>query len=378
MNKRITLVHDFLLYHGGAEKVLTHFMDMFPEASIYTLLYDEKKLGHLFPKEKVITSFLQEMPGFLKKRHKWLGVLMPSATEHFDFREYDAVLSSSAAFSKGIIVRPQTTHFCYVHSPARFMWDYQVRYAGELAMGKTSKLLARLLAHYLRIWDSAGADRPDYLIANSQTTRKRIQKYWRRDAEVIYPPLEDSVFNLKKDDVPAIGEKDYFLMVSRLSPYKKVDVAVAVANKMSIPLVVIGDGSEKKRLEALAGPTVKIIPEHINNTILKAYYQNARALIMPQEEDFGLAAVEAMGCGTPVIAYGRGGATETIRDGINGQLFFGQGQEALAHALGIFLKRKEEYHPQEVSASVAPYSEVLFRQRMLDLIESKLTKTSHV
>jgi glycosyltransferase involved in cell wall biosynthesis len=376
--KKITLVHDFLLYHGGAEKVLAHFSDMFPEASIHTLLYDEKALGSVFPKEKVITSFLQEMPSFLKKRHKWLGLLMPSAMEHFDFREYDAVLSSSAAFSKGIIVRPQTTHFCYVHSPARFMWDYQVRYTGELAMGRTSKLMARLLAHYLRIWDSAGADRPDYLIANSQTTKRRIQKYWRRDAEVIYPPLEDSVFNLKKDDVPPIAEKDYFLMVSRLSPYKKVDVGIAVANKMNIPLVVIGDGSERKRLDALKGPTVTIISDHIDNKKLKAYYQNARALIMPQEEDFGLAAVEAMACGTPVIAYGRGGAAETIKDGVSGQLFSGQGQEALAHALGIFMKRKENFHRDEVSESVAPYSEKLFKKRLLDFIESKLTKTSYL
>jgi glycosyltransferase involved in cell wall biosynthesis len=370
-NKKIALIHDYLLGLGGAERVFKNFAEIYEEAPIYTLLYDEKKMGELFPKERVVPSFLQGIPVFLRKRHKYLGWLMPSAIENFDFRDFDVIISSSAGFSKGAVIRPQTLHICYCHSPARFLWDYQARYLEEQDLGPIKRRAARFLTHYLRVWDVASTDRPDFLIANSESTRERIQKYWRRDAEVIHPPFKDSVFNLKKDfGDNASEEKDYFLMVCRLSPYKKARLAVEVFNKMKLPLVIIGSGPERDELMKIKGSTVKIVDRPLSETELKAYYHNALAFLMPQEEDFGIAAVEAMACGKPVLAYGEGGAKETIKDGVSGGFFYGQSPEVLADAVRNFIVVAKNFDPKEISSSVERFSEDNFKQKIAAFVAS--------
>jgi glycosyltransferase involved in cell wall biosynthesis len=367
MNKelKIAIVHDFLVQYGGAEKVLEALCEMFPEAPIYTLLYDWEKMRGKFERKDVRTSYLQKFPKFLRRRYQWLLPFFPVMPETFDLREYDLVISSSGAWSKGIVTKLNTIHVAYIHSPMRFVWDYNEKYLDEEKGGRF-KFLTRLILSYIRIWDRLAAERPDYLIANSKYTQQRISKYYRRESEVIYPPAYQ-VSSINYQLSKKISGK-YFLIVSRLSPYKKVDLAIEAFNKLGLPLIVIGEGKQKKYLQKIAGENIKILGWK-NEKKLKRYYQNARALIFPSNDDFGITAVEAMSFGLPVVAYKKGGIKEIVEEGKSGIFFESQTPEVLADGVRRFLEKEKELDPEEIKKSAEKFSKEKFKKELFEFIE---------
>ncbi len=328
---RIALVHDYLNQYGGAEKVLEAFVEIFPDAPIYTLLYDKKVVDKFFSGKKIKTSFLQRIP-FIRKHHRLFPPLMPLAVERLDLSDYDVVLSDSAAFGKGVITRPNTLHVCYCHTPIRYAWDDSHKYIREFSMKKIAKIFVPIFMNYLRLWDREAAYRVDKFICNSNFVAQRIKKYYKQESEVIYPPVDTDIFNLNnKTD----KEQDYFLMVGRLLPYKRFDMAIEAFNKLELPLKIIGNGPEMRKLKKMANWNIEFLGEK-NNQELKQCYQNCRALIFPQEEDFGIVALEAMACGRPVIAYRGGGALESILEGKTGVFFDEQTVGSLIEAVKKF------------------------------------------
>ena len=345
---RIALVHDLLVARGGAERVLGALAEMYPEAPIYTLLYDAVAMGDMFVGRDIRTSFLQRWPAWMRQRYQWLLPLYPAAIEALDLREFDVVISSSGAWSKGIVTRLATKHIAYIHSPMRYVWDYNEHYI-QAATGTKNGLLTRLVLSYLRVWDAQAADRPDVLLANSEYTRARIVKYYRRESEVIYPPVTLGwVLNSKNQDEKvknfhaSSSPRGYFLVVSRLTKAKNVEAAVDAFNKLELPLVVVGSGPEKERLKRMAGKTVRIIGRKTDEA-LGRIYTRARAVVFPVEEDFGLVMAEAQALGIPVIACGRGGAREIVREGVTGEFFDGQTPEMIADGVRRFLAHESQY-----------------------------------
>ncbi len=359
-NLKVALVHDFLNQYGGAERVLGVIHEMFPETPIYTLLYDPAKMRGKFARADIRPSFLQRFPKFLKKRPKWLLPFLPTAPETFNLRDFDLVISSSSAWSKGVIVKPKTIHISYCHSPMRYAWDWNEKYLDEQGLGSKRKLLARMLLNYIRMWDKAAADRPDFFIANSEYTRKRIKKYYGLESVVVYPPGNAG----NRGNLGDRGE--YFLIVSRLSPYKKIDVAVEAMNKLDLPLVVIGEGDPKyvKYLEKIAGPKTKFLGWKSDKEV-KKYFAGCRAFLFPGEDDFGIAPVEAMSFGKPVIALRRGGAMETVVEGETGEFFDEPVIEVLADAIRRFRQNEEKYDPEKICAQAEKFSKEKFVENFL-------------
>ena len=379
---KIALVHDFLLYPGGAERVLKVLSEMYPEAPIYTLLYDREKMSVEWGSKDVRPSYLQKFPKFLRKHYQWLLPFFPVIPETFDFREYDLVISSSGAWSKGIVTKLDTKHVAYIHSPMRFVWDYNEKYLKEI--NKKPSIFTRLFFNYLRIWDRMAVDRPDFLIANSKYTQNRIKKYYRRDSEVIYPPVDpigvlnvQGVIDVQDDQLEQAQrlnkrgdkaiERDYFLIVSRLSPYKKVDIAVEAFNKLGLPLVVIGQGKQEKYLRKIAQSNVKILGWQDEKNV-QEYYRNARAFVFPCEDDFGIAPVEAMLHGLPVIAYRKGGALETVIEGQTGEFFDAQTPEILADGVRRFMENKNKYDKEFIKKHAGAFSGERFKREIGEYI----------
>ena len=365
---RIALVHDFLTRFGGAERVLLELAEMFPEAPIYTFLYDEWKMGRWFKKERVQTSFLQKFPSFFLKRPQLLWPFYGAAAESFDLRDFDLVISSSSIFSKGVITRPQTVHICYTHSVSRFAWDYSFEYLKENNLGFFSRFLAKTYLSYFRLYDRAAALRPDYFIANSRSTASRLKKYYGVDAKVIYPPVS----LIADRESPIVKEKkereEYFLIVSQLAPYKKIDVAVEAFNKLELPLLVIGEGAQKEYLEKIARPNVKILGWKSDEEIAE-YMKNCVAFVFPGEDDFGIAPVEAMSLGKPVLALARGGALETVLPGITGELFQEPTPEVLADGVRRLRRNLVNFSPLVISKWAGRFSRERFRQEIVEFIE---------
>jgi glycosyltransferase involved in cell wall biosynthesis len=328
---KVALVHDFLYTYAGAERVLTDILEVLPQADLFSLFdfLEEGNRGFLKGK-KSTTSFLQKLP-LVRKNHRWFLPLMPMAVESLDVSEYDLVISSSNMAAKGVITSPHQLHICYCHSPARFAWDQQKLYLEQSGIkGGLRGMLAQLMLHYIRGWDVRSAHGVDVFLANSQFVRHRIEKAYRRDATTIYPPVDVEQFALQ-----AVKE-DFYVTASRLVPYKRVDIIVqAFAKLPEKSLVVIGSGPELARIRRLATPNVRVLGQVPNETITDCL-RRARGFIFAAEEDFGIVPVEAMACGTPVIAYGRGGATETVIPGITGILFPKQTAESLLLALERF------------------------------------------
>lgn len=384
-NFKIALVHDFLVQYGGAERVLEDFCEIFPNASIYTLLYDKEKMRGKFANKIIRTSFLQKFPKFIRKKYRYILPLMPSAIENFDFRDFDIVISSCGAWSKGIVVRLNTIHVSYIHSPTRFIWDYNKKYLEEDFHSRFSicRFFARFLLNYLRVWDYEAAQRPDYLIANSKYTRERIKKYYRRESEVIYPPVNSnfqknnskisSHENIKEKDENNVKNNKYFLIVSRLSPYKKIDLAVEAFNKLELPLIIIGEGKQKKYLQKIAEKNISFLG-WLPDEKISQYYQNARAFIFPGEEDFGIAMVEAMKHGVPVIAYARGGSREIIHEGVTGEFFQAQTIEVLADGVRRFIENEEKYDKNIIRQKVEKFNQEQFKKEIISFINEKLNK----
>ncbi len=368
-NLKIALVHDFLNQYGGAERVLLAFHEIFPDAPIYVLLHDKEKMREKFRGADIRTSFLRRFPRFLQRRHKWLLPFMPTAPETFNLRDYDLVISSSSAFAKGVVVKPKTLHICYCHTPMRYVWDWNEKYLRDQKMGKPKRFFSRMVLNYIRMWDRVASDRVDHFIANSRATASRIRKYYRRESVVVYPPADVSE---SKEDV---AKEDFFLIVSRLVPYKKIEIAIESMNKLNLPLVVIGEGSKKylAYLKRIAGPKIKFIGWKSDEEI-KKYYRRARAFLFPSEDDFGITPVEAMAEGTPVLALRKGGATETIIEGETGEFFNDPTIESMADGIRRLISREKEYDSEMIKRQAQNFSNERFRENILKVIENMITE----
>jgi len=365
---KVALFHDYLVQYGGAERVLEKLMELYPSAPIYTLLYDPDSLAPDFQKllqrRKIITSSLQKFP-FSKKRHRLYPLFMPYMVEQFDFSEFDVVISDTTGFGKGLILKPQTLHICYCHTPLRYAWDDSQRYIKEYRHFFLLRPFVRLGVHYLRIWDRQAAQRVDLFLTNSKFVRKRIQKYYRRDAKVIYPPVETEKL------IPSKKIKDYYLLVNRLLPYKKTEIAIEAFNELELPLIIIGKGPELRSLKKNAKRNIKFLG-NIYGDNLKKIYSGCKAFIFPQEEDFGIAPVEVMASGRPVIAYKGGGALETVKDGTNGIFFKDQTSESLIGAIRKF--EKMTFSWQDIIRSVKKFDESVFKKEVKKFVKEEWKK----
>lgn len=362
--KKIALVHDFLLKLGGAERVLQVLADIFPDAPIYTLLYDKNKVGDVFPEERIRTSDLQNFPWFVRTRAKYLFPLMPKAVEKLDFSDYDIVISSNSAYTHGIITNSDCRHICYCHSPMRYAWDWTHEYFEEQNLGFFTKYIVGHLLKKVRLWDKIASDRPDEYIANSKTVRNRLMKYYRVDnAPVIYPPV-----NIKRF-YPNRRNENFFLIVSTLTPYKRIDLAVKLFNKIKKHLIIIGDGPHREYLESIAKPNITFLGYKSDRETTE-YYQNCRAFIFPGEEDFGITPVEAMAAGKPVLAYRKGGVTETVIDGETGVFFDKPDITSMEDGLGRLLLNERKFQPLRIRERANQFSEEKFIREITTLVRN--------
>lgn len=360
-NLKIALVHEYLTRLGGAERVLKHISDLYPDSDIFTLLYNEDKVSKTFPKDKIKTSFVNKFPNWIKSRVKFLAPIFPSATESLDLSKYDLIISSTNSFAKGVITKPQAIHIAYCHAPATFLWNAFHSYRKQQRKGKFGDFMILMLTHYLRQWDRQAADRVDYFIANSKLTQARIKKYYRKDSVVIYPPVDVNRLKATKDN------KGYFLIVSQLTQYKNIDIAIEAFNKLGLPLIIIGDGPERKRLQNLANKNIEF-KGFLDDETTVQYYQNCRAFIFAGSDDFGIAPVEAMAAGKPVLALRDGGALETIVEGKTGEFFDAPIIELLADGVRRLTESSYDYK------YIRKHSEQFSTERFIKEIQQYLDK----
>jgi len=375
---RIVFIHDWAITLAGAERCLEVFHELWPDAPLYTLVYQEDSVRRLgFEPGQVHASFLQRFPRAQKWHRKYLP-FYPLAIEQFDLSGYDVILSSSHAVAKGVLVRSDQLHICYCHTPVRYAWDLTHRYLKENGLERGLKsLLARAILHYIRLWDTLAANRVDHFIANSRYTARRIWRAYRREAEVIHPPVDVERFQLNE------RKDNFFLFVSRLVPYKKADLVVAAFTRLGIPLKVVGDGPQFDECRRLAGKNVEFLGYQDDATVADLI-SRARALVFAAEEDFGIVPVEAQACGTPVIAFGRGGALETVvaADGENwdratGLFFSEQTEESLASAVQEFLRCEALFRPEVIRRNAERFGRERFKEEIRDLVD-KLVKERRV
>ena len=356
---KVVLVYDRVNKIGGAERVLEVFHEMFPDAPLYTAVYN-KVTAPWADSFDVRTTFLQHIP-FAKTNHEYLPWLAPLAFETLDFSEFDLVISITSEYAKGIITKPGTTHVCYCLTPTRYLWSGY----GEYFKDKVLQELARPVVWYLKTWDRVAGQRPDRYVAISKTIQARVKKYYGRDSDVIYPPV-----TLNPKQVPdtkyKIPDTKYYLLVSRLVPYKRIDIAIEAANKLGLSLKIVGSGRESAKLKAMAGPTIEFLG-NLTDGQVKSYYQNCTALIMPSEEDFGLAVLEAQSFGKPVIAFKGGGGLETIIEGKTGVFFFPQKAEALMKILQNF--DPSEFSPKDCQEQAAKFGKEKFKKEFRLMIK---------
>lgn len=321
---KVAIVYDRVNKWGGAERVLLSLRKVFPEAHLYTSLYDAKRASWASGFSKVFPSFLQKLPGF-HGRHEYLAPLMPLAFESFNFTGYDLVISVTSEAAKGIIVRTPTKHLCYCLTPTRYLWSHEDLYFRNPFI----KYLSIPAIKYLKGWDKVAANRPDLFVAISKNVQSRIQKYYKRDSVVLYPPVDVNMWinNEEKET-----KKTHFILISRLVPYKRVDLAIQTFNKLGFPLYIVGQGSEENKLRKMSKKNIKFLGQ-LKDEDIKECYRTSKALIFPQDEDFGLVSLEAQASGIPVIAYKKGGALETIIEGETGIFFNKQTVDELSKAV---------------------------------------------
>ena len=359
--RKVAIVHDWLPLYGGAERVLEHILLVLPQADIFSMIdaIPPEQRGFLQNKP-VTTSFVQKLPS-AKTRYRSYFPIMPLAVEQFDLSPYDLVISSSYSFAKGVLTGPDQRHLCYCHSPIRYAWDMQHQYLQQSGLTKGVKsFIVRLLLHYVRLWDYRTAAGVDAFAANSAYIARRIMKVYRREAEVIYPPVAIDNFPIEE------RKEDFYLTASRMVPYKKIDlIAEAFSRMPEKKLIIIGDGPEMDKVRAKAGPNVELLG-YRDNVTLRSHLQRAKAFVFVAEEDFGIVPVEAQACGTPVIAFGRGGVAETVIPGKTGILFYEQSVESLAGAVRLF--ESGSFSPVETRHQAEKFSAKMFRQRFSDFV----------
>lgn len=356
---QIALAHDHLNQIGGAEQVLIHFHKLYPRAPVYTLLWDQAAVGNFFDGWNIQTSFIERLPGG-RRYFKWYLWLMPSAVEQLDFGDSDMVIASTSALMKGIVVKPTTITVCYCHTPTRYLWSDTRQYTSDLPQPRLVKALLPPVLTRLRMWDYLAAQRIDHFVANSQFVAGRIAKYYRREANVIYPPVNIRAF------AQLAEPEDYYLVVSRLRPYKRVDLAIRAFNKLGMKLKVVGSGEQEAELKALAKGNIEFLGQ-VSEADKAFLLARCRALIFPQEEDFGITAVEALASGRPVIAYRGGGALEIITDGVTGRFFTEQSWEALADAVIRF--RYQQFEPEILQRAAQKFSSERFDAMWGEFVE---------
>lgn len=340
----------------GGERVLEALMDLFPTADVYTLFHDKRKIDSKIASRIVQSSFLQKIPG-IKKIYRFLLPLLPATIEAFKLRNYDLVLSTSHCVAKGVIPPPGAVHICYIFSPARYVWTHFDQYFGRVP--KPLRFLAHLMAHYIRLWDVQTASRVDHFIANSHNVAGRVRRFYGREASVAHSPIDWDKFMIGSPE-------NFYLYVGALVPYKRADLAIAACNELQRTLKIIGDGSELKRLQKKAGPTIEFLgwrsPEERNR-----YYSSCRAVLFPGEEDFGLVPVEAMASGRPVIALSRGGALETVTSETG--IFFGTPhKDSLIQAIERFEAREELFAPQQIREHTRQFDRGVFLKKITEII----------
>ena len=369
---KVAIVHDWLTNYGGAETFVELWLRMYPQADIYTLVYDKKKMKGHFEQNRIYTSYLQKLP-FATKIYTKLLKFMPKAFESFDLSGYDLVLCSSSSCAKGVIVPPYIPQIAYIHTPMRYAWDLYFDY--KKRSGRLTRFFMNRWMPAIRQWDYTSAQRIDTIVANSYYIARRIKKFWNRDATVIYSPLNHRRFF--PADTP--HHEDFYVAFSRLVPYKRVDLAISAIKGSGRKLIVIGGGSESKKLKELARGDKNItFTGKVSDEILRGYLQKCRALIFCAEEDFGLTPLETQACGRPVIAFGRGGATETIIEGKTGVFFPKQDTESLRKAIERFelLDSQNNFNTYEIASHARTFTEKRFREEFSAIVEKTKNEIS--
>ncbi|HDU4034536.1 TPA: glycosyltransferase family 4 protein [Klebsiella aerogenes] len=369
----IGIVADWLVTYAGSEKVIKEFIDVFPSSELYSVvdfLSDSNR--ELFSGKKAKTTFIQKMPFAKSKYQKYLP-LMPLAIEQLDMSGHDVILSSSHAVAKGILTGPDQLHISYVHSPIRYAWDLQHQYLRESGLSEGLKgFIAKYLLHKIRIWDYRTANGVDHFIENSKFISRRIHKVYGRSSDVIYPPVDVNNFTLNEN------KDNYYFTASRLVPYKRIDLIVDAFNEMpEKKLVVVGDGSEMDKIKSKAKGNIEILGYQPNN-IMQKHMQNAKAFVFAAEEDFGITPVEAQACGTPVIAFGKGGVLETIipegNQNPTGVFFDKQEPGSIIESVNKFESMQDLFEPTECRRNAEKFSEERFRTEINTYIRDKWTK----
>jgi glycosyltransferase involved in cell wall biosynthesis len=359
---KVAIIHYWLVGMRGGEKVIEALCEMYPQADIFTHVYVPEMVSECIRRHRIIPTFINALPRAAKMYKTYLP-LMPLALEQLDLRDYDLVISSESGPAKGVIARADALHVCYCHTPMRYIWNMYHDYRS--GAGRLTRLMMPPLSHYLRMWDVTSSARVDSFVANSATVAHRIQRYYARDSVVIYPPVDTNAFA-----IAAPSELDeYYLMAGELVSYKRPDLAIRAFNEMKLKLVVIGGGEMLDEVRRIAGPTVTVMgPQPF--AVLKEHYARCRALVFPGEEDFGMVPVEAMASGRPVVAFGRGGATETVADGLSGVFFAEQTVEAISAAVARLANI--EWDPQRIAAHAGQFGRQQFFQNVRGHIDSLL------
>lgn len=357
---KIALVHDYLAQDGGAERVLQAFSEVWPNAPIFVLFHDKAKMPR-FKEMDIRESFIGKLPGG-RKHYQWFLPLMPVATERHNLHDFDVVLSSTSAFAKGVLTRPETLHVSYCHTPTRYLWTDTHEYIADLKYNALIKSLLPRLIHRMRIWDKMSVDRVDQFIANSDTVRQRIQKYYRRDSDIIYPPVNTKDFYVS--DI--IG--DYFVSGGRMVKYKRFDLIVEVFNRLRYPIKIFGDGPELENLQKIALPNIEFLGK-VSDSEKAKLLSSAKAFVHPQVEDLGITPIESMASGRPVIAYPVGGASETVIPGVTGVFFNEQTWESLLDTVLKFDEKK--WDSQMIKLHAEKFSSIYFKERLERYINNK-------
>lgn len=372
---KIAVIHDWLVTYTGAEKVLEQILDIYPDADIFCVvnLFNEDKSPEFLKNKNIQTTFIQNLP-FVKKKYRNYLFLMPLAIEQLDLSSYDLVISSSHAVAKGVITGPDQLHISYIHTPIRYAWDLQHQYLNETGLVKGIKsIMARTILHYIRLWDYRTVSGVDYFISNSHFIAKRVFKLYKKKSKVIFPPVDTESFTFSSH------KEDFYVTASRLVPYKKIDLIVEAFSHISDKkLYVIGDGPDIEKIREKAGENVTILGYQPDD-VLKSYMQKAKAFIFAAEEDFGITPVEAQACGTPVIAFGKGGALDTIKalgtcNQPTGVLFNEQSVSSIKNAVELFENNYKSITPENCRINSLRFSNERFKTEFNDFVLNSVNR----
>lgn len=365
---KVAIVHEWLVDRSGSEKVVEQILEIYPDAALFAIVeYLPQELKWFIKNKKVTTSFVQKLP-FSKTSYRNYFPLMPIAVEQFDLSEFDLVISSNHAVSKGVLTSSEQLHVCYCHSPIRYAWDLYHQYIFESGLKKGLKgMLAKFFLHYLRLWDISAVNRVDFFVANSSFIAKRIKKVYNRKSTVIYPPVNVDEFSL------CAQKEDFYITVSRFVPYKKIDLIVQAFSKMpNRKLIVIGDGPDFKKISRTKFDNVQFLGFQ-KSEVVKAYMQRAKCFVFASIEDFGITPVEAMACGTPVIALKKGGARETVIDGVTGIFFNEQHEKSIRDAVSRF-EELPIFDSVKIREHAEKFSNNRFRNQFKKFVEDKISE----